>query len=272
MENEMMNNLVLLYKPVVTYYGEWELGNDLSKIAIINSKGKNLYDEFINRYYYTPLNVILKDEELTKSFKCGITSRLKNGIRSLFFSKRAFLRSVIANVDDIIDQDGEEAYKEIKRAIREKKDVYRDVFNIGEESAYYEDVKDEYVNSELDLTFEEFVLLCKKKYTKLLSGYNAVLDLLNKSINIEKFIECFDINKLYLYSVYGILQDNIKYKELYGKLDYNIREVESYIELVNKVRERDNFYNSYISLNREVEDEIYTVDDLVKDFNKLNKE
>ena len=88
---------------------------------------------------------------------------------------------------------GENVYKEIKKAIRTKKDEYRDVANYGEESPYYEAVKTEYLNADVEMDFEDFVIMCKKQYTKFLNGYNAVLDLFNKAINTDGFIKCFDI-------------------------------------------------------------------------------
>ena len=163
-------NLKLLFKPIVIYYGEWELGEDLRDIAIIKN-GKNLFDEFLNRYYYTPLNVIFKDDDIVKSFDLAICSKLVNNTRNLYFSKRAFLRKLISNIDEIVDMNGENVYKEIKKAIRTKKDEYRDVANYGEESPYYEAVKTEYLNADVEMEFEEFVQMCKKQYTKFLNGF-----------------------------------------------------------------------------------------------------
>ena len=48
----------------------------------------------------------------------------------------------------------------------------------------------------MDMEFEEFVEMCKKQYTKFLGGYNAVLDLFDKSINVDTFISCFDLDMM----------------------------------------------------------------------------
>ena len=115
------------------------------------------------------------------------------------------------------------------------------------------------------MSLDEYVLLCKKKYTKLLSGYNAVLDLLDKSINVDKFIKCFDVDRLYLHTVYSLLNHSEEYYEAYGKLDYNIIVLDSYKELVTDLRKKDSFYNSYITINNSV----YTIDDLFKEYGEL---
>ena len=116
MNEEIITNLKLVYKPLIMYYGEWELLPRLEEISLTDKKGKNLFSEFLERYYYTPLNVIFKDEELSRSFKYAICSRLGSNGRSLFFSKRAFLRNVIANADEIVENSGDEVYQEIKKA------------------------------------------------------------------------------------------------------------------------------------------------------------
>lgn len=264
MNENIIPSLKLVYKPLIMYYGEWELLNGLEELAL-EKRGKNVFEEFLDRYYYMPLTVLFKDEQLARSFKYAISSRLSDGGRTLFFSKRAFLRNVISNADELVDNSGEDIYKEIKKAIRIRKDIYRDVFNNGENSIYYDEIKSEYINCELDMSLDEYVLLCKKKYTKLLSGYNAVLDLLDKSINVDKFIKCFDVDRLYLHTVYSLLKHSEEYYEAYGKLDYNIIVLDSYKELVTDLRKKDSFYNSYITINNSV----YTIDDLFKEYGEL---
>ncbi len=265
MNNNIIPSLKLVYKPLIMYYGEWELLEGLSKIAI-DKKGKNMFDEFMERYYYMPLNVIFKDEELVRSFKFSISSRLGDTGRTLYFSKKAFLRNVIANADDLVENGGEEVYQEIKKAIRDQKDIYRDVCNNGEESVYYEDVKNEYLTCELDISLEEYMELCKKKYTRLLSGYNAVLDLFDKTINVDKFIDCFEADKLYLFTCYSLLKHGKKYYDSYGKLDYNIVVLDTYRNLIDEIRIKDKFYNSYIMLD---DNNVYTIDDLFKEYDEL---
>ena len=122
------------------YYGEWELINGLEELSLEN-KGKNMFEEFLNRYYYMPLTVIFKDEQLARSFKYAICSRLGDSGRTLYFSKNAFLRNVISNADELINSSGEEVFQEIKKAIRVRKDIYRDIDNNGETSKYYEEIK-----------------------------------------------------------------------------------------------------------------------------------
>lgn len=271
MNEIILPSLKLLFKPLIMYNGEWELGEDLANISIVKND-KNLFQEFLDRYYYMPLKVIFKDESLIKSFGYGICSRrLPNGVRTLYFSKRAFLRNVISNIDEIVEQNGEDVYKAVKKAIRGKKDIYRDVEKQLEESEYYELVKNEYLSCELDITLEEFITLCKKKYTKLLNGYNTVMDLFDKSLNIDKLIDCFDPNQLYLFTAYSLLKNSEKYYEMYGRLDYSISSIDSYREVVKEVRKSDNFYNSHITINVKDDLKVYTIDDLFKEYDELLK-
>ena len=268
MDELLLTNLKLIYKPIMTYYGEWSLGTGLLDIAEIK-KGKNLYKEFLNRYYYMPLNVIFNNDKIVENFEVSICSKFGSKGRSLFFSKRSFLRNIVTNIDELIDSNGEEAYKAIKKAIRIKKDVYRDVYNNGEDSKYYNQVMNEYLKFSNDDSFEDFVKLCKKQYTRLLNGYNSFMDLFDKPINIDKFIDCFDINKLYLYTCYNILKYNDNYFNKFNNLDFTISFIDSYRKLINSIREKDSFYNTSIYVIKDKEQLVYTVDDLFKDLNDL---
>lgn len=264
MNEKIIPSLKLIFKPLVMYCGEWELLDGLSDISLYK-KDKNLFDDFIERNYYLPLSVIFKDDELTRSFKYEICSTLGVGGRTLAFSKKAFLRNVISNIDDIVISSGEDIFKKLKKAIRTRKDIYRDVFKNNKESIYYDEIYQEYKNSQLDMKFDEYVRLCQKKYTRLLTGYNAVLDLFDKSIDIDKFISCFDPSQLYLFTVYSILKNSEIYFEKYGKLDYNVTTIDNYQDLVKEIRNEDKFYNSSIKVNNK----IYTIDDLFAEYTKL---
>lgn len=265
MNDNIVPSLKLIYKPLIMYYGEWELLDGLETLSL-EKNGKNLFQSFLERYYYMPLKVVFKDEDLARSFKYAICSKLGDSGRTLYFSKVAFLRNVIANADEVVSASGEEVYKKIKKAIRERKDIYREVEKIGEKSQFYEEVMHEYQSCDLDISFEEFILLCKKKYTKLLTGYNAVLDLFDKTINVDKFIACFDPNQLYLYTCYSLLKHSEKFFLEHGKLDYNIVALDTYRNLVEELRTKDEMYNSHILIDG---NDIYTIDDLFRDYDQL---
>lgn len=265
MEDKIKNNLKLIFNPLINYYGEWEMLPGLKEISKVNNN-KNAFKEFLERYYYSPLKVIFKEDELARSFKYAICSTSHDGARALYFSKKAFLRNVISNIDEVLQSNGENAFSFIKKSIRNRKDVYRDVLKEEENSPYYKEIMDEYIMSDLDMTFQEYLEICKRKYTKLLSGYNAVLELFDKPIDTDKFMECFDANQLYLFTAYSLLNYSKKHYEAYGKMDYNIVVIDTYKEMVDEIRKKDSFYNSHLILKDNI---VYTIDDLFRDYDTL---
>lgn len=265
MNDKIKSNLKLIFNPMINYFGEWEMLPGLKEISKVDN-GKNAFKEFLERYYYSPLNVIFKDDELARSFKYAICSTSRDGARALYFSKRAFLRNVISNIDDVLEGNGDNAYAYIKKAIRSRKDIYRDVVKEGENSPYYKEIMDEYIMSDLDMPFIDYLEICKRKYTKLLSGYNAVLELFDKPIDTDKFMDCFDANQLYLFTTYSLLNYSKKHYEAYGKLDYNIVVIDTYKSMVEEIREKDSFYNSHLLLKDNI---VYTIDDLFRDYEAL---
>lgn len=266
MNEDIISSLKLIYKHSATYYGEWELLGNLDYLAL-EQKNKNLFKEFIERYYYMPLKVIFKDEDLVKGFKYSICSREVDGKRNLYFSKKAFLKNIISNTDEVLATGGEDVFKNIKTAIRKRKDMYREVLQEGKKSKFYKELEQEYLKTGIRYyrSFEEYLTLCKKKFTRLLSGYNMVLELFDKPINIDKFIKCFDVNQLYLLTSYSLLKISEKHYEEYGRLDYNVVHIDNYKKIVEDIRKEEGFYNSHILIN----DVVYTIDDLFKEYNKL---
>lgn len=264
MNENIVSNIKNLSAPKDLYYGEWVLdGKGLKEIALYK-KDKNLYEEFLNRYYYLPLSVVFKDDELTKGFSASIMSKLVDGKRKMYFSKKAFLSNIISNIDDVIKDD--ESYRLLKKALRVKKDVYRDVYKLGVESEYYKEVLREYKACNTTLSFEKFVTLCKKKYTRLLTGYNTVLELLDKPIKVDKLLDCFKLDQFYLFVVFTILENNEKQYELYGKVDSNFVELDKFKDIVVAQRKKSPFYNSHvISSNNKV----VTIDDVLTRYEKL---
>ena len=77
MNNEMIASLKMIYKPAIMYYGEWDFLPGLKRIALEKRK-KNLYAEFIDRYYYKPLIVIFKDEDIVNIEKEEATVAYKS--------------------------------------------------------------------------------------------------------------------------------------------------------------------------------------------------
>ena len=265
MNDELIEQLKKVYKPNKKYEGEWDLDiSELTKISL-NKNGKNLFSMFLERYYYMALNVIFKNDQLTRDFKCSLTSTMKSGKRTLYFSKKTFLRNFISNIDEMLEISGEEVYKSIKKEIRIKKDMYRDVCSNLEKSKFYKEIKSEYTLCNTNMSFEEFILTCRKKYTRLLSGYNAVMQFFDKNIDITKFINCFDPNQLYLYTMTSILVFNIKTFEKTGRVNFNMYCLEDYEKIIEKFRKKQPFYNSLIS----IDNSIWTVDDYLKEYHEF---
>lgn len=264
MNENISSNLKLIYKPEALYSENWYLLDGIEKISL-EKKGKNLYNEFLKRYYYIPLSVIFKDDDLVKQFKYSICSKLDNGVRKLVFSKKTFISNLISNIDEILVSDDPTIYKYLKKAIRDRKDIYRDVYKLGTESVYYKEIKKEYQSLKLKMSMEEYVSVCKKKFTRLLSGFNAVMDFFDKTIDVDKFIKCFDEDKLYLFTCCSLLNCSKSNYVNNGKLDYNVTFIEMYKDYVKEIRKKDSFYNTHVILNNR----IYTIDDFFKDYNTL---
>ena len=246
MNNDVLKKLVASLKRGACDE-KWSYIDSLKSMANINN-GKNDYQEFLDRYYYTPLRVILKNDDMVDKFRCGIEYNPRVG---LTFSKRAFLKNLVANIDELLSYDEEKAFKEIKRAIRIKKDIYRDVYTNGKKSEFYDFVYNEFGTVKKKVKFDEYVKLCRQKYTRLLNGFVPLLDFLSKPIDVNKFISCFNVDQLYLLSCKSILNSTN---------NKNNKVIIDYVDLVNNIKEEKG-YNVHITLRGNK----YSISDLLKE-------
>lgn len=212
---------------------KWSYPDTLKTMSILN-KEKSMFDEFAERYYYTSLRVILKNDDMVDKFKCGIEYVPNVG---LTFSKKTFLKTLVANVDELLALDENKAYKEIKKAIRVKKDMYRDVYTNGKKSSYYDNVLKEFGTVKKKIKFDEYVKVCRQKYTRILSGFVPLLDFLSKPIDVNKFISCFNADQLYLLTCKSIFNST---------KDKENPVIMNYLELVKDIRKEKRTYNAYI--------------------------
>jgi hypothetical protein len=134
------------------------------------------------------------------------------------------------------------------------------------DSKYYKDVYREYRMCDTDMSFDKFVTICKKKYTRLLTGYNTVLELLDKPINVTKMLNCFNTDQFYLYICYSILLNSEKQFEDYGRVDSNISEIDKYRKIVEVKRSESDFYNAGIIA---ADGGVVCIDDLFKRYDEL---
>jgi len=231
----------------------WQYLPKLGEIAI-ESKNKNKYQEFIERYYLTPLNVVFKNDEMINRFKYAIVFNDGPQGKTLYFSRKSFLKNIITNIGDLEKEYGKDVYKAIKKPLREKKDIYRDVYKNDSKSKYYKEVLNEYNTVKRNVTFKEYVTLCRQKYTRLLNGYNTVMEFFNKPIDIHKFIDCFSVDQLYLFTCKSIVESN-------KKSFRDSKTIEKYIDFIKDIRNKDHAYNCHINYKNQS----YTIDDLIKE-------
>ena len=114
MKENIVDTLKSVYKPTDFYYGEWNFDTNILREISLTEKRGNMFDCFLERYYYMALNVIFKNDAMVKKFDVSISSRLVNNKRSLYFSKKKFLSNFISNIDEILEKDDDEVYKKIK--------------------------------------------------------------------------------------------------------------------------------------------------------------
>jgi len=211
---DLIENTGFLFNPVVTYSGSFLLRTgsissgmtyDAGKdVFVLNSKvvnGKNLYQDFINRYFVSSFgNPPAK--AITPAIIPVLMSEMNengNG-RTVKFSYTPTLLLLLEDFNLIseVPEDEAELALYVKGKVKEKRDKMFDVLRNWDKSPYYEEMKNRYEPYGYTMTYE-FLEKQKDYFTKLIFILKDVSkDAAGNKFSKEKFEECFDKDKMIL--------------------------------------------------------------------------
>ncbi len=285
-------NIDELFNPSMFYIGSIHLGDHDRNfdILLMNAKvkgKKNMYAEFLEKYYYQPMSVILKSKSLSYVIPplLEISDR-EDGRRRTTFSLVAYAQakaeSTLTPEEDYdeclkVIQTGtqEDLIQFIKNILRKDRRRYEDVLNNGKKSQYYDivfDIYQEYMrSSRTSFPFSEFLISMKSGFDKSIIGSRQFVSFFNQDIDIEKLVDCFDYDKFCLLAAQSILDRGEVNTD--GKLLVNnaILYVYRYLEAVEEYRQANPNYQTSIVVNdyEKNKKKVITIDDVKRDFERL---
>lgn len=259
-----------LFHPQTFYEGEWLLGGPNSldgekDILILNAKkinGKNMYEEFLEKYFYTPISDIIGSVSMSRVFFPRILLTEKNEKRQVLFSLPIFLCQQLAGLlnaskatEEFLELGSQESSEKdwvtfIKGELKKERKFYYDVFKNGNKSSNYAQVYQLYLDyirySETEIPFDIFLDGKISACTKLLVASRYYPDFFSKEIPLEPFLQAFDYDTLCLVAAKSSI-DNCKATEKRVNLvDNSIGFVRSYLDSVDELREENPDYNCAI--------------------------
>lgn len=209
-----------VYGPIHGYLLNYDSNNFFQyDIFYINSKmsgDKNLYEEFINQYFFSPLRSILDSESMSKS-QIPVINIYEdyNGKKHIIFDLNVYCSAVLNSISltDIpksalsYNTDFDQKIETLRDALREERKRLNDVLINKEKSIYYNKMLEVYneTTSKFGGTVNEIFItmnnLIESKIsfcTKMIIGCRYLKDFFQKEIDTDKLIPCFDYDKLCL--------------------------------------------------------------------------
>lgn len=263
----------ILFHPNMFYDSDWflngdqTLSNQKKEYLRLNSKnqnGRNLYNEYLEKYYYKPFNNILNSKKLAYSFDPQIVLTVSDDGQkrmtqfcfiTYLMQLIAFLNLVDNAFERFVEEIGEDIIKEnqllkAKELVRLESRYYHDILNKGKNSEYYNKALDIYhlysTHYKWDLSFEDFV--DRQIYTlqRLLVGSRYYLETFNKELNLAELLNCFDYDTFCLLAAVSALDACNTTEKLHNQVDYAASYLKSYVDAVKKYRNAHHHYNCSI--------------------------
>lgn len=288
----------ILFHPHMFYDSDWFLNGEESitgqrkKYLLLNSKKHKsitLYEQYLDKYYYKPLNNILNSKQLAYSFEPEIVLTVSDDgqKRVAQFCIMTYLMQMITSlnlvedaVEHFIDEINENMDKaaqisKAKEFMRLENRCYNDILNNGRKSTYYNKALDIYKlyseHYKWNLSFEEFVKTQIYNLQKLMVGSRYYLETFNKEINLEDLVNCFDYDTFCLLAAVSALDACLITEKIHNQVDYAAGYIKLYLDAVKKYRNNYHNYNCTIitGMDNKHKKTLVDIDYVVKEFDAL---
>ena len=285
---DLIENNGFLFNPLITYSGSFFLRtgslanntfyNANQDVFVLNSKvqdGKNMYQEFVDKYFVVHFNDVIRG--IKRAITPVLMSEMnEDGIgRSVRFSYTPTLLFLLEDRNLMLEapENESELALYVKDHVKKRRDKMIDVLRNWEKSPYFREMQDRYEGSGYKLTYE-FLEKQKDYFTKMI----FTLKDLSKTVSTnnfdkDKFVECFDKDKMILMLCKCIVDSCNSTAELENSFHNCIVEV---IQLIHNVKELglDGEFNPVIKYYNEETGKlsVYSFEDLKKEVARMLSE
>lgn len=288
----------ILFHPHMFYDSDWFLNGEESitgqrkKYLLLNSKKQknvNLYERYLDKNYYQPLNNILNSKQLAYSFDPEIVLTVSDDgqKRVTQFCVMTYLMQLITSLNlvedaverfiDEIDQNMNKVdqLSKAKELIRLESRYYNDVLSKGSTSNYYNKALDIYKlyseHYKWSLSFEEFVKTQIYNLQKLMVGSRYYLDTFNKEINLKDLVNCFNYDTFCLLAAVSALDACRTTERIHNMVDYSAGYIKLYLDAVRNYRNNYHNYNCTIitGMDNKHKKIVVDIDYVIKEFEAL---
>ncbi len=283
-----------VFDPIPSFEGMWYISyeNLIKNSKVLN--GKNLFKEFMNKYYFEPLFAIFQTK-FVNDFPVKLISVANDNLhgRCLNFSAGTFYTTAIDFLNFEIDKvnktseeqanylndiflKGIEGYNEINLALSDalklKAEKLDDIRKKEFNSEYFEAAMKDYAIFKNEMEFRTYIDIVYNITNQLKDGFLKLGDFFDTNINYEELYQAFDPDNFYLLCAVS-LYDNMLQMEKDNEIVKNCNGyIEEYLKCSDKTSREEKNYNPKILYQMESGKKVrYTRRELQKDYEEFMK-
>lgn len=276
-----------LFNPRLCFLDDWFIDLEDS-IVKDNADSKKLF-EFINNYFYEPIkNNIMKDNNLMPEAQIVFSYNRDTHKRGAFFSTFSLVYNILESLILTTAEDKEKCINSFQGIVLTEEEIniardllrkdirrYRDVLENKEKSDNYDLAVSMYKTflkqTGSNYSFDKFYNSYYKSMTDLRINMKKINSIFSKTINYDKFKECFNYDKLCLIIVVSFLENLKDYFKTTNLFNYSINFIRAYLNAVEQIRKVDPHYNVKIKKYNELSKKYdrYDIDYVIREVNKL---
>lgn len=235
-----------VFNPLILYEGafylflenaanvlEYNLKTDAFVLNANKKAGKNMYLDYLDKYFYNKILPLNFDISRNYFLPILLSKDGKDNIRTIKFSFIPTLFKILSSIGidvdfDFLPTEEENLIDYVVNVLRSKRSIIYDVIQNGSNSPYYEKWESVYRNDFNNIKLQEQYDI----FTELIIVVKGMKKHLNNNFNIEKFKECFDLEKLYLLLAKMLVEESLACEKDTQRLNNSFIEVLQYIKTV----------------------------------------
>ena len=279
-----------LFNPEISYSGSiifnkeniFDISEDILKLNA-NSNGNNKYEEFLNKYYFKPLDELLHSKSLAIRIPPVIVIEENEFGRITKFSEDFFIMRLINSliltslrnieIDDYTKMPLDEKIYYLRKSFRDERKLIEDVKRNGKNSIYYNSLYSMYESdtSKNKISFNKFIDMQIFINEKIMIASRYFKSIFNKPLNVKELVECFTFDKFALITCKICVDDLIQLHEISNKVSNSVYYLHYYFQAIDYIRQINPKYNCKIKYSENGIIKIIDIDELKTKYEEILK-
>lgn len=279
-----------IFNPVVAYQGNYGFSTDVFSMVSKVENGKNKFDEYLERKFYSQIRNILAKMNFTANPHLFVVSDLAGNYgRDLKVSIELFIIEFAhiltgqnfesSGNDETLKEEAVQFFRDYRKKLSEIQEG-----NINENNMEINDSleKDYLLNEEhrkrvlgkgyRPISYSSYLIVKKDYITNFIVGLRYLFPLFDKPINLNELGECLNFDKLCLAMAKQLIDVTHSTLQTDKAVHNSFVYVEKYIMAVKALRAKGSYDLKVDTISLDGKRIKYSVDDVIREYNEIKAE